>query len=64
MSLVFYATRTTGSVVCFDQIMEFAAIRTDADLGEIDRFETRSRLMPHVVPSPLHCFTSGCIPRR
>lgn len=52
MSLVFYDTETTGTETAFDQILQFAAIRTDADLNEIDRFEIRCRLQPHVVPAP------------
>jgi len=52
MSLVFYDTETTGTKTFFDQILQFAAIRTDADLNEIDRFEIRCRLLPNVVPAP------------
>ncbi|TAM79640.1 MAG: exodeoxyribonuclease I [Acidobacteria bacterium] len=52
MSLIFYDTETTGTATFFDQILQFAAIRTDADLKEIDRFEIRCRLLPHVVPAP------------
>jgi exodeoxyribonuclease I len=52
MSLVFYDTETTGTATFFDQILQFAAIKTDEDLKELDRFEIRSRLLPHVVPAP------------
>ena len=52
MSLVFYDTETTGLDIFFDQILHFAAIQTDTDLKEIDRFNMRSRLLPHIVPSP------------
>jgi exodeoxyribonuclease-1 len=52
LSFVFYDTETTGTHSAFDQILQFAAIRTDDDLQEIDRFEIRSRLLPYVVPSP------------
>ncbi len=52
MSFVFYDTETTGTQSAFDQILQFAAVRTDDDLREIDRFEIRSRLLPYVVPSP------------
>jgi len=52
LSFVFYDTETTGTHTSFDQILQFAAIRTDVDLNEIDRFEIRCRLMPHIVPSP------------
>jgi exodeoxyribonuclease-1 len=52
MSLVFYDTETTGTTTAFDQILQFAAIQTDEELNEIDRFENRCRLLPYVVPSP------------
>ncbi|MDU8914085.1 exonuclease domain-containing protein [Aestuariicoccus sp. MJ-SS9] len=52
MPYVFYDTETTGTDTTFDQILQFAAIRTDEDLNELDRFETRRRLLPHVVPAP------------
>jgi len=52
MAFVFYDTETTGTEVLFDQVLQFAAILTDDDLNEIDRFEIRSRLQPHVVASP------------
>lgn len=52
MSFVFYDTETTGTDTSFDQILQFAAIRTDAELNELDRFEIHCRLLPHIVPSP------------
>ncbi len=52
MSFVFYDTETTGTDTAFDQILQFAAIRTDRDMRELDRFEIRCRLLPYVVPSP------------
>ncbi|WP_398469803.1 exonuclease domain-containing protein [Tardiphaga sp.] len=59
MSFVFFDTETTGLKRGFDQILHFAAIRTDADLNEIARFETRSRLLPHVLPHPSALRTNG-----
>ena len=38
-SFVFYDTETTGTDTAFDQILQFAAIRTDENLRELDRFE-------------------------
>lgn len=52
MNFVFYDTETTGTQTAFDQILQFAAIRTDRDLRELDRFEIRCRLLPNVAPSP------------
>ena len=52
MSFVFYDTETSGVDTRFDQILQFAAIKTDAYLNIIERFEIRSRLLPHIIPSP------------
>jgi exodeoxyribonuclease-1 len=52
MGFVFYDTETTGTDSAFDQILQFAAIHTDHKLRELDRFEIRCRLSPHIVPSP------------
>jgi exodeoxyribonuclease-1 len=53
MGFVFYDTETTGTDTSFDQILQFAAIHTDYELHELDRFEIRCRLSPHIVPSPV-----------
>lgn len=58
MGFVFFDTETTGLRHGFDQIVHFAAIRTDNDLNETDRFEVRSRLLPHVVPHPSALLTN------
>ncbi|HHZ66739.1 MAG TPA: exodeoxyribonuclease I [Alphaproteobacteria bacterium] len=52
MPYVFYDTETTGVATAFSQILQFAAIKTDDELNEIDRFEVRCRLLPHIIPSP------------
>jgi len=52
MPFVFYDTETTGTDAAFDQILQFAAIRTDDLLNELERFEVRCRIAHHVVPSP------------
>lgn len=59
MSFVFFDTETTGLKPGFDQIVHFAAIRTDWNLNEVDRFQVRSRLLPYVVPHPAALFTNG-----
>lgn len=58
MGFVFFDTETTGLRHGFDQIVHFAAIRTDNDLNETERFEVRSRLLPHVVPHPSALLTN------
>ena len=52
MPYVFYDTETTGTETAFDQILQFAAIRTDDNLNELGRLNIRCRLLPHIVPSP------------
>ena len=59
MAFILYDVETSGLNKRFDQILQFAAVRTDADLVETERFETRSRLMPHVVPSPKALHVTG-----
>jgi len=50
---IFYDTETTGINAAFDQILQFAAILTDKNFKEIDRFEIRCQLLPWVVPAPM-----------
>jgi exodeoxyribonuclease-1 len=51
MPFVFYDIETTGISRHYDQILQFAAVYTDDDLNEIERFELRCRLLPHVIPT-------------
>ena len=53
MPYVFYDTETTGIETTFDQILQFAAIKTDDDLNELERVNIRCRLLPHIIPSPI-----------
>lgn len=46
MNFVFYDTETSGTDTTFDQILQFAAILTDAELNEFGRFEIRCLLSP------------------
>ncbi len=59
MGFVFYDTETTGTDKFFDQILQFAAIRTDENLNELDRFEIRCRLLPHMIMSPGAMLVTG-----
>ena len=62
MTFVFYDAETTGIDTTFDQILQFGAIRTDENLNEIDRFEIRCMLLPHVVPAPMALKVTGIAP--
>lgn len=59
MGFVFYDTETTGTDKFFDQILQFAAIKTNEDLNELDRFEIRCRLLPQTVMSPGAMLVTG-----
>ena len=52
MAFVFYDLETSGTNTRFDQILQFAAIRTDADLVEKERVALSCRLDRHMVPHP------------
>ncbi|MFG5382818.1 exonuclease domain-containing protein [Yoonia sp. R2-816] len=62
MNFVFYDTETTGTDTTFDQILQFAAVLTNEKLDEIDRFETRCRLLPHIIPAPGALLATGIRP--
>ncbi len=59
MSFIFFDTETTGLNAAFDQIVQFAAIKTDNELNETDRFELRSRIDPNVVPDVQAMLANG-----
>ena len=49
---VFYDLETTGMNPAFDQILQFAAVKTDLDLNEIERYQYRLELRSDVIPHP------------
>lgn len=51
MPFIVYDTETTGTDPAFDQVLQVAAILADDDLTELDSFNLRCRLQPHVLPS-------------
>jgi len=54
---LFYDIETTGLNPCFDQVLQFAAIRTDLKLRELERYELRVKLNCDVTPSPAAIIT-------
>lgn len=51
-SYLFYDIETTGLNKSFDQVLQFAAIRTDLNFNEIKRYELKVKLNPDTIPSP------------
>ena len=49
---LFYDVETTGLNVAFDQVLQFAATRTDEDFNVIEEHDLRVRLRPDMIPSP------------
>ncbi len=56
---LFYDLETSGLNPAFDQILEFAAIRTDLSFAEMERHHIMVNLRPDVVPSPQALTTQG-----
>ncbi len=54
---LFYDLETSGLNPCFDQILQFAAIRTTLNLEEIERYQLTIKLNPDVLPSPYALIT-------
>lgn len=51
-TFLFYDIETTGLNKAFDQVLQFAAIRTDQMLNELERHEFFVQLNADVIPSP------------
>ena len=58
-SYLFYDIETSGLNSCFDQIVQFAAVRTDLNLQELEHHEIFIKLNPDVIPSPSAFLTHG-----
>jgi exodeoxyribonuclease-1 len=61
---LFYDLETSGLNPCFDQVMQFAAIRTDLDLNEIERYEWLVQLKPENIANPYAIITHGLSPKQ
>lgn len=51
-TFLFYDLETTGLNKAFDQALHFAAIRTDSNLNELNRYEFKIKLNKDTIPSP------------
>jgi exodeoxyribonuclease-1 len=58
ISYLFYDIESTGLSKAFDQVLQFAAIRTDHRLKEIDRHDIKVQLRPDIIPSPMAILTN------
>lgn len=56
---LFYDVETSGLSRCFDQVLQFAAIRTDLELNELERYELFVKLNPDTIPAPQAIITHG-----
>jgi len=54
---LFYDLETTGFNKVFDQILQFAAIRTDKSFNELERHNFLIKLRPDIIPSPTATIT-------
>jgi len=64
MAFVFYDLETTGISPAFDQPLQFAAVRTDDGLTEIERINLRCRIAPHIIPSPQALIVTAVAPEQ
>ncbi|CAB1059120.1 Exodeoxyribonuclease I (EC [Olavius sp. associated proteobacterium Delta 1] len=58
ISYLFYDIESTGLSKAYDQVLQFAAIRTDHRLKEINRHDIKVKLRPDIIPSPLAILTN------
>jgi len=58
-SYLFYDLETTGLNRTFDQVIQFAALRTDNALIPLEEHNIKIRLRPDVIPSPAAMLTHG-----
>jgi len=57
-TFLFYDLETTGLNKAFDQVLRFAAIRTDQQYNELEREEISICLRPDIIPHPLAVATN------
>ena len=58
-TFLFYDLETSGLDKAFDQVMQFAAIRTDASLNELERYEYPVAITKDIIPSARAMITHG-----
>ena len=63
-NFVFYDFETSSSNKQWGQIIEIGAILVDDELNELDRFESRSRLSPGIIPEAMSLIVSNTTPKK
>ena len=63
-NFVFYDFETSSSNKQWGQIIEIGAILTDDELNELDRFESKCRLSPGIIPEAMSLIVSNTTPKR
>ena len=63
-NFVFYDFETSSSNKQWGQIIEVGAILTDDQLNELDRFESRCRLSPGIIPEAMSLIVSNTSPKK
>ena len=62
MRFAFYDLETSGTNPAYDQPLQFAAILTDDRLEQLDEFNIRCQLSPHLLPAPGALAVTGTTP--
>ena len=63
-NFVFYDFETSSSNKQWGQIIEIGAILVDDDLNELDRFESRSRISPGIIPEAMALIVTNTSPKK
>ena len=63
-NFVFYDFETSSSNKQWGQIIEVGAILVDDQLNELDRFESRSRLSPGIIPEAMSLIVTKTSPKK
>ena len=63
-NFVFYDFETSSSNKQFGQILEIGAILADDNLNELDRFESRCRLSPGIIPEAMSLIVTNTPPKK
>ena len=63
-NFVFYDFETSSSNKQWGQIIEIGAILTDDELNELDRFESKCRLSPGIIPEAMSLIVSNTTHKR